>query len=547
MTKYSAFFLSLCLLFGQGYAQVTSNDPEVGVSTFATLPSSGARPVCLSELPNGNLVYSNLDGDIYEIVNGSTQILYTDANHHLSYVSHMEARGDYMYLCGSIVLPGDTELVGYVMKGHLPSNTWDTLAVSEPYYWGLGFKDHRFSSLLISEDGEHVYVHSGTRTNAGEIQELSGVPETVGLRGEAIRGKLFKLPTNQTETIIIPKDTANLVASGLVHAEGLRHLFAMAWGIEGKLYGGSNSDRRDVPEAFYEIKENGHYGFPWWIGGAQNPLQFSTYNPDSDVLLPSGANNQGYYDTDPDFPPMPTDINFVQPFVNIGPDGDKYREVPSGTVKDASDEGIGITSFSAHRSPTGLIIDTDSSLSNDFKGKAYMVSYTNSSKLLAGDGRDLLQLNLLNEDTLSARKLISGFIKPMDVIIKDTLLFVLDMGNSNGSGRAIYQATLPMDTTGTGTDTTTTDTTTNSIYTGFAQDSPIQVFPNPSKGLFQIEADASVRIESIVVRSLNGAVQKVFEGPVSEIDLRDFPSQIFLLEIKSKTGEVYIGKILKEE
>lgn len=545
MNRYLASFLCMSFFFVQAGAQVTSNDTDLSVSTFANLPSNGERPVCLSELPNGNLVYSNLDGDIYEIVNGSAQILYTDADHHLSYVSHMEARGDYMYLCGSIVLPGDTELVGYVMKGHLPSNTWDTLAVSEPYYWGLGFKDHRFSSLLISEDGAHVYVHSGTRTNAGEIQELSGVSETVGLRDEAIRGKLFKLPTDQTETIFIPKDTAGLVASGLLYAEGLRHFFAMAWGAEGKLYGGSNSDRRDVPEAFYEIKENAHYGFPWWIGGEQNPLQFSTYNPNVDLLLPSGSNNQGYYNPDPNFPVMPTGINFVQPFVNIGPDADKYRDPITRLVKDASSEGIGITSFSAHRSPTGLIIDTDSTLSNDFKGKAYMVSYTNSSKLLNGDGHDLLQLTFLNEDTLSARKLVSGFIKPMDVIIYDTLLYVLDMGNNNGSGRAIYQLTLPTDTTGT--DTTTTDTTTNSIYIGFAENSPIQVFPNPSKGLFQVEIDASIQVQSLIVRSLNGAVQKVIEGPVSELDLRDFPAQIFLLEIKTKKGEVYTGKIVKEE
>lgn len=133
----------------------------------------------------------------------------------------------------------------------------------------------------------------------------------------------------------------------------------MAWGTDGNFYGGSNSDRRDVTEAFYKIEEGANYGFPWWIGGAQNPIQFRDYNPNTDRLLPSGANNQGYYNTDPNFPPMPEDVDFIQPYKNIGPDADKWRDPNTGLIQDASDNGRVITSFSAHRSPTGLIFDSE--------------------------------------------------------------------------------------------------------------------------------------------------------------------------------------------
>ena len=61
-----------------------------------------------------------------------------------------------------------------------------------------------------------------------------------------------------------------------------------------------------------------------------------------------------------------------------------------------------------------------------------MVSYTNNNKLLEDDGHDLLHLTLLENDTLSARKMIDGFIHPMDVMVLGDKLYLLEMGNRNG-------------------------------------------------------------------------------------------------------------------
>ncbi|MEM6344230.1 MAG: T9SS type A sorting domain-containing protein [Bacteroidota bacterium] len=529
--------LLCCLLSAQiVLAQLSIKDTLLQAGIHASLPMSGDRPVCLSLLPNGNLCYSDLGGKIYEIANGNRQLLFDDNDHHLPYVSHMEVKGDQMYLCGSVVQAGDSVMIGFVMQGDLSTGNWDTLAISAPHYLGLSFNDHRFSSLLIGQDGQHVYVHCGSRTNAGELHELPGVAGTQGLRWEPIRGKLFKLPTDQDTVIYIPNDSSLLAASPYVYLEGLRHLFAMAWGTDSLMYGGSNSDRRDAPEAFYRLEAGEHYGYPWWIGGSLNPLQFASYDPNTDLLLPSGANNQGYYDTDPNFPAMPTGINFVQPYINIGPDADKYRDPLSGAVKDASDEDTVITSFSGHRSPVGLIFDQAGALPYHFNGAGFMVSYSNNSRLLNNDGHDLVQIDLLGGDSISVHQLVAGFIKPIDVMIRDSMIYVLDMGNSNGTLRRIYQISFK--------DTTTTNTTAIEDFESSVQ---LSLIPNPSRDFVKVVlSDQQARIQQIRIYDLAG---KAYSAPIDQnlqLDLRQLPPQLYMVEIQLVDGSKIAQKLKKE-
>lgn len=533
-----SIFVVLLLLSGINIsAQVVSQDTLLESSIFASLPLSGDRPVCLSQLPNGNLCYSDLGGNIYEIENGARQLLFSDAEHHLPYVSHMEVKGDQMYLCGSVVQSGDSVMIGFVMQGDLTTGKWDTLAISEPHYLGLSFNDHRFSSLLVSQDGAHVYVHCGSRTNAGELHELPGVAGTVNLRWEAIRGKLFKLPTDLDSTLYIPNDSSLLEASPYVYLEGLRHLFAMAWGTDSLMYGGSNSDRRDAPEAFYRLDAGEHYGYPWWIGGSLNPLQFASYDPNTDLLLPSSANNQGYYDTDPNFPAMPMGINFIQPYRNIGPDADLFRDPQTGAIRDASDEDTLITSFSGHRSPGGLIFDQAGSLPYHFNRSGFMVSYSNNSRLLADDGHDLVQIDLIGGDSMSVHQLVSGFIKPIDVMIKDSLLYVLDMGNSNGTLRRIYQIGFK--------DTTQVNTT--AIENEFASAAQLSLIPNPSPDLVTvILAESQAQISNIQIYDLAGKVYEVALDPNQQLDLSFLPSQLYMVEVLLSDGTRLVKKLLKE-
>lgn len=533
--SFSSLFSLLAVVFLTNATALgqTVVDAQLSMQKIATLRSSGERPVCLDELPNGNLVYSNLDGDIFEVANGSSQFMYTAGHHKLPYVSHMEVMGDYMYLCGSVVQPDGNKMVGYVMEGQLSTRTWRVLAQSEPYFLGRSFNDHRFSSLLIGPNRAYVYVHSGSRTNSGEVHELDGVPATEGLRWEAIRGKLFKLSTQEDIPIYIPNDSTLLEESGLVHVEGLRHLFAMAWGTDGNFYGGSNSDRRDVAEAFYQIMPGRHYGFPWWIGGEENPIQFDTYDPTVDRLLPSGANNQGYYDNDPAFPPMPDGIDFVQPYHNVGPDADKVRSATTGQVIDVSDAGGTLTSFSGHRSPVGLIFDTEQVLPAPFTGDGFMVSYSNNSRLLNDDGHDLIQLTLLNGDTLSARTLVSDFIHPIDVMISNEKLYVLEMGNRNGSGRAIYEIEL--------------NAATNTAALLDAQD--LILYPNPTKEgvhlVLRPHLGPDRQVRHVRVYTSQGQQIRHFSSLPAYIDLTQLPPQMYLLEVQFQNGQKMLKKLLK--
>lgn len=525
ITFFLLFFLcSQCLL-----AQIAAPSTQVSVTTLIELPREGDRPVSLSELPNGNLVFHTLGGDIYEIVGETTQKIYTVSDHQLSYVSHSEVKGDLMYLCGSVVQEGDSTMIGYVMQGNIVTGEWRVLAESVPHYTGLSFKDHRFSSLLVSLDGEDIYVHCGTRTNTGEIQELSGVPGTIGLRTEPIRGKLFKLPTNQPETLIIPNDSLALIESGFQYVEGLRHLFAMAWGTDGNFYGGSNSDRRDVAEAFYKIEAGKHYGFPWWIGGESNALLNPDYNPNTDRLLPSNANNQGYYNRTPNFPPLPENIDFIQPYKNVEPDGDKYREATNRAIKDGSDEGKTITSFTAHRSPTGLIFDRNEVLPSPFTGDGFMVSYTKGGNLLADDGHDLLQITLLNGDTLSATRLVTGFIHPIDVMQKGNALYVLDLGNSNGTGRAIYKIGF------------------QEVITSIAEigTDDIAFFPNPTTGEVNIQHESTLPITEILIYNHAGYLLKRIQDGRSQFDIRELPAQVYLVKVQFSDATFLMKKLIK--
>lgn len=517
------------------FSQINVLDTLLNVQAIAGLPGTTDRPVRLGQLPDGTLIYGALDGRILSVKDGATQVVFDSEDHNLSYLSGMETKGDYIFLCGSVVQPGDTTMIGYVMKGHMPTNAWSVIAETDPYYLGLSFNDHRFSSLIVGLDTQYVYVHSGTRSNSGEVHELSNVPNTVGLRDQAIRGKLFRFPVDSSQTIQLGVDSSAVEQSGFMYAEGLRHLFAMAWGTDDQLYGGSNSDRRDVAEAFYQIRQGEHYGFPWWIGGELNPLTDPNYQPSSDQLLPGNANNQGYYDPDPDFPTIPP-VSFVQPYKNIGPDADKFRDPITGAVRDASDEDTVITSFSGHRSPVGLLFDRDSLLPYSFTGQGFMVSYTNGSRLLQDDGHDLIQISLVGGDTMSVRKLVTGFRNPLSILQDQDTLYLLDSGSSNGTGRGIYRITF--------TDTTTTDTTT-SIERSL-QEAGISIYPNPASDVLSIEAPDAQKVASIHIFDPISGRELMKVGEVDPIDIQQLPSQIYLIQVRMKDGHSYAGRFLKQ-
>ncbi|MEZ4828593.1 MAG: T9SS type A sorting domain-containing protein [Bacteroidia bacterium] len=525
------FFLSIAFtgkfLLGQN---PVVHVPDISIKTLVSLPSSQEVPVRLAKLPGGNLIYSTLYGQIFEVSNSSAQLLYGPEDHGLEYISGMAIHQNHIYICGSVVQEGDTTMIGYVVKGDLPAGPWEIIAESVPYFLGKSFNDHRFSELTVDPGGEYVYLHSGTRTNAGEVHELPGVPQTVNLRDQPIRGKLLRLPVSPSQKITLQNDSTWLQNSGYLYAEGLRHMFCLAWDKGHILYGSSNSDRRDVGEGFYRIEAGAHLGFPWWIGGKKNPLQFGNYDPASDKLLPSGANNQGYYNPDTLFPAMPAGISFVQPYQNIGPDADKFRDSITGAVLDASNLGLTTTTFSGHRSPTGLVFDTLDLLPAPFRGGGFMVSYNSGSNLLSGDGRDLLHIRLLNDDSLSATQMISGFIRPIDVIQDSQKLYLLDYGNSSGTGRKIYEITFGWATG----------------ISNLPREKPFTLYPNPAGETIRIAVVTPLKIIRVRIIDATGKMREAEPDEDHRIDLSGFAAGKYVLNAEFEDGSIYAYPFIRK-
>jgi hypothetical protein len=184
-------------------------------------------------------------------------------------------------------------------------------------------------------------------------------------------------------------------------------------------------------------------------GGADNPQQFPDYDPDSDRLLNPlfNAVKKGYYRNDPTFPLRPA-VSLIEPVPNFGPDADSFR-AQDGTIKDASALGSSIGTFTAHRSPLGLVFDRMQALAPEFRGDGFMLSWTKGDPTgdkLAGPfkdpSQDLLHLKLTRTATgysLDATRIVRNFNNPIDAEIIDNKIYVLDYGGT----QSIWEVTLP--------------------------------------------------------------------------------------------------------
>jgi hypothetical protein len=236
-----------------------------------------------------------------------------------------------------------------------------------------------------------------------------------------------------------------------VFARGVRNSFDPAFAPNGELFTGENSGDRDDTEELNWLREGHHYGFPWRMGLADNPQQFPGYDPEADLLIDHDytAYQRGFFHDDPGFPPPPPGVVFTDPVLNEGPDADSFRDPATGAIRDASDEGILLGTFTAHRSPLGLVFDAEEAMSPEFRGDGFILSWTRGDP--TGDSRggpfrdpsqDLLHLKLTREgDGYRARvtRLVSGFNQPIDAAISGNRIYVLEHG---GSG-VIWEVTLP--------------------------------------------------------------------------------------------------------
>jgi glucose/arabinose dehydrogenase len=261
------------------------------------------------------------------------------------------------------------------------------------------------------------------------------------VREVPLTSAVFRIPADASD-VVIPGDEAELNESGYLFADGLRNSYDLEFSPEGELFAGDNGPDADFPDELNWIREGHHYGFPWRFGAEANPQASPDYDPSQDKRLPEDfvAVQRGTYENDPEFPPPP-DVTFTEPVANLGPDGDQYR-AEDGSQQDASEQGEPLHTFTPHRSPLGLSFDKDGALGGDWQDSAFILSWGSAGGTLTDKGQDLLALKLTKDGenyTAEVRQIARGFENPIDSVLIENKLYVLDYG---GDG-AIWELTFP--------------------------------------------------------------------------------------------------------
>lgn len=458
------FFLILMLAFStlftahtlKANAQSTPQSLRSNIQIRNVMSTLSESPsVRIAKDPRNNtLYYLKLNGEIYQVnlASSSSTLVYSSQDHSLTDTQGMAIGSDgTIYLVGNTDV-GDSQTKATIVKGTLNfgnrERRWSILAHSAEYPKSRTAFDHRFNGVVVSRNNDFIYVNSGSRTDHGEVQSADGLyPNT---REVGLTACIFRLPTNG-QNIFLPNDRSALKAAGYIFAEGIRNTFDMAFAPNGDLFGAENGPDRDMSEELNWLRSRNHYGFPWRIGGADNPQQFSNYNPAEDLLLDPDfiAVQNGYFYNDPTFPPRPR-INLTEPIVNLGPDADSFRDPQDGKIKDASDLGQTLSTFSAHRSPLGLVFDTQRVMSSEFNSDGFMLSFTEgdpTGETVAGPfkdpSQDLLNLKLSkignNNYQVRTTRIVTGFSNPIDAEIIGNKIYVIEFGGN----QSIWEVTMP--------------------------------------------------------------------------------------------------------
>ena len=159
-----------------------------------TIDASGSASIRIAKDPRTNdLYYSKFNGDIYRVTvrpgNGtstSTKV-YGAANHGIADSAQGMAigPGGTIYLVGNFTTDGGNRTFARIVKG-VPGSTgervWSVLAQTEAYPRSLTAFDHVFNGIIVSSDGNWIFVNSGSRTDHGEVQDVGGLfPNTTAL------------------------------------------------------------------------------------------------------------------------------------------------------------------------------------------------------------------------------------------------------------------------------------------------------------------------------------------------------------------------------
>ncbi|MDQ5854691.1 MAG: PQQ-dependent sugar dehydrogenase, partial [Chloroflexota bacterium] len=283
----------------QAQSAVRSLRPDIQVHHILDTGTSPAS-VRLAKDPRTNtLFYLKQNGDIYRVnlSRATSTRTYTTTHHKVRNTQGFALGPDgTMYLVGNEDRP-NSQTRATIVKGVPDANgnrVWSTLAQTADYPKSNTAYDHRFNGLVVRPSGSYLFVNSGSRTDHGEIQTAGGLyPAT---REVGLTACVLRLPTSG-HNLSLPNDRAALKQAGYIFAEGTRNSFDLAFAPNGNLFATENGPDRDMSEELNWLRSGRHYGFPWRIGGADNPQQYPDYDPSTDLLLDPryGAVKNGYY------------------------------------------------------------------------------------------------------------------------------------------------------------------------------------------------------------------------------------------------------------
>lgn len=435
----------------------TTRHAGIEISHVMEVPSKAVR---LLENPvTGNLWFTTFDGGVYEIkgVEGNAPVaeeVFNATDHGITRLQGAVFLEDVLFLCGNINVNDNKGTKGRMVKYTLGSSDPAMSVVFNTVEYGTNKTtfDHGWNALEISPDKKFIFVNTGARTDHGEVQDNDGAyPQA---RDNALTAKIFKFPID-AEDLLLPNDENELKKSGYIYAEGIRNAYDMAFDQNGNLFAVSNSGDYDHPEDMFWVREGHHYGFPWIMGGIENPQQYAGWEPDpkTDPFMNPFAHAWlvKYFHNDPDFPAIPEGILISPGVQNLGPDANEYRAPATGKVVDGDITGVAVSTFTPHSSPLGLFFDNDQELDGEFKGGGFVIRYgggprSSLSKPFTTQGKDLLHLRLvynkgIDNYSVETTSIVEGFSSPTDAVLKDNRVYIIEYGGREGGN--LWKITMP--------------------------------------------------------------------------------------------------------
>lgn len=420
--------------------------------------SVGPKAVRLLVHPiSGLLYYTDFDGGVYRIDNNEGKLeskkIFDATNHGITRLQGAVFLKDQLFLCGNISVNNGKGTKGRMVRYDGVSNEKPELNVvfnTVEYGTNATTFDHGWNALEISNDEKYIFVNTGSRTDHGEVQDNRGAYPNA--RDNALTAKIFRFPVDALN-LELPNDLKYLKENGFIYAEGIRNAYDIALDPSANLFAVVNSSDYDHNEDMFWVREGRHYGFPWIIGGIENPQQYPDWqpNPDTDPFIPRSAHAWAmkYFRNDPEFPKIPEGVKFSPGVQNLGPDANEYRG-HSGKILDGDNTGVTTSTFTPHSSPLGLVFDNEKALGADFNGDGFVLRNTLGSrssmmKAFTDQGRDMLHLKMYYDKGsdnyyVKTTRIIDSFNNPTDAILIKNVMYVIEYDAVEAS---IWKITFP--------------------------------------------------------------------------------------------------------